>query len=903
MIKKHILETGRSMVEMLGVLSVIGVLSVASLEGYRYGIEKYMANEIIHAVYERGTDIFHRYQALQLPEGNADEDVLTHNFNEWDSQLKTGHIAIITSHPDFDGFKVWVDNVDAGICRKILDMGLLEDNRMPGLQMIRVNGIQFFGENNICGNEPSQLEFVYLLDENARMGRPEPGENNCLLDDNCRSQCGGEMECREDRGYICGCPDTRDGHPQICNPETNRCEAVRRCVMGREFRAKSGICVDGSSAGSFEIDPTDEPYTFVDADGNNISDDASPAEMCDASNEGRWVVKDDVNNKAQCFIGCPSGLSFVPKSVTVSRTAWANDEGTKEQYSKSCISCDNPYDFAPQDVSDCAKCGLGTYTTRVYPATVVCSHPCPEGELKVSIPDAAGHGFGTSGYVCQAKPNNRKDYMIPREQEWQDVCTREWGWMTHLNGQWCIKPCEANEFMQAVIWGKNWSTASACYSCGYPYPVQIAKRGDFSSETELAALKQMCTNCGREVEETADGYIVCKANSDPCPANYFLNKSNECISCDEKSDTVIDGTASGCETKCKDANGNPTRWMVRDSGWNEIKCLKKCGDNQFQSWWGTCYDCDYKGSVDILQRAMSRSIPQLTDLCTACSFKDEEGKTVTRELLDFGSYCVYNQCTAGQVRNNKGECEACSADKDYIEISQTGTGGQADQEDCNNCPNVDTENQGRAVFPAGNVWRCVRINLGVTGTCNSLGDSLGRHSYPQGDGLTFLSTSSGVCYPCDTDSGVTTSQKQCETCTNRQYIGGVCYPFSGCTEKEEFWNSEAQDCASCSTTTTSLKTKAVDAELCNACVDEHGIQNRRSMVAYDDEGEEQTYCVRKCSDGEWQDVEGVCKIQNALGSPVEIGMDAESRRLCIAVGGTYSRTNDENRIERAYCSK
>ncbi|MBQ6854769.1 MAG: hypothetical protein IJO11_04945, partial [Alphaproteobacteria bacterium] len=41
-------EKGRSMVEMLGVLAVIGVLSVGGIMGYKYGMMKYRVNETIN---------------------------------------------------------------------------------------------------------------------------------------------------------------------------------------------------------------------------------------------------------------------------------------------------------------------------------------------------------------------------------------------------------------------------------------------------------------------------------------------------------------------------------------------------------------------------------------------------------------------------------------------------------------------------------------------------------------------------------------------------------------------------------------------------------------------------------------------------------------------------------------
>ena len=42
-------ETGRSMVEMLGVLAIIGVLSVGGIAGYTMAMNKYRANEILNA--------------------------------------------------------------------------------------------------------------------------------------------------------------------------------------------------------------------------------------------------------------------------------------------------------------------------------------------------------------------------------------------------------------------------------------------------------------------------------------------------------------------------------------------------------------------------------------------------------------------------------------------------------------------------------------------------------------------------------------------------------------------------------------------------------------------------------------------------------------------------------------
>jgi len=47
---KNTNESGRSMVEMLGVLAIIGVLSIGGIAGYTMAMNKYQANEIVNVI-------------------------------------------------------------------------------------------------------------------------------------------------------------------------------------------------------------------------------------------------------------------------------------------------------------------------------------------------------------------------------------------------------------------------------------------------------------------------------------------------------------------------------------------------------------------------------------------------------------------------------------------------------------------------------------------------------------------------------------------------------------------------------------------------------------------------------------------------------------------------------------
>ena len=59
-------ESGRSMVEMLGVLAIIGVLSVGGIAGYTFAMNKHRANELLHQVSMRSVSCM-----AQLAQGNT----------------------------------------------------------------------------------------------------------------------------------------------------------------------------------------------------------------------------------------------------------------------------------------------------------------------------------------------------------------------------------------------------------------------------------------------------------------------------------------------------------------------------------------------------------------------------------------------------------------------------------------------------------------------------------------------------------------------------------------------------------------------------------------------------------------------------------------------------------------
>ncbi len=55
-------ETGRSMVEMLGVLAIIGVLSIGGIAGYTTAMNRYRANEVLDMANKFATIVYTAYE-------------------------------------------------------------------------------------------------------------------------------------------------------------------------------------------------------------------------------------------------------------------------------------------------------------------------------------------------------------------------------------------------------------------------------------------------------------------------------------------------------------------------------------------------------------------------------------------------------------------------------------------------------------------------------------------------------------------------------------------------------------------------------------------------------------------------------------------------------------------------
>ncbi len=106
-------ESGRSMVEMLGVLAIIGVLSIGGIAGYTLSMNRYRANAIVDAANKYASLVFGSCQAQLATEQQALEECVPPSvdalgitapdgvtiLSEVEDVTETGVVVVVSNFP------------------------------------------------------------------------------------------------------------------------------------------------------------------------------------------------------------------------------------------------------------------------------------------------------------------------------------------------------------------------------------------------------------------------------------------------------------------------------------------------------------------------------------------------------------------------------------------------------------------------------------------------------------------------------------------------------------------------------------------------------------------------------------------------------------------------------------
>ncbi|MBQ7412872.1 MAG: hypothetical protein IJV07_01170 [Alphaproteobacteria bacterium] len=202
-------QSGRSMVEMLGTLAIMGVLTIGGIAGYRYAINKSNANTILNAVSQMAVTASTELTtqgSLTLPE-----------WKDANGNLSiSGAFGVETAQNNDGTFSIIISDMNDEVCERIKGM----DWKVP--EDVAING-----ESDSCDQgEANKIAFVF---------------SNTLTKKSATNGTGGESgeDTGNDEPETPVCPanfDTHDG-----------CQSCKNGVITYSNEGSSCVGVDGSS--------------------------------------------------------------------------------------------------------------------------------------------------------------------------------------------------------------------------------------------------------------------------------------------------------------------------------------------------------------------------------------------------------------------------------------------------------------------------------------------------------------------------------------------------------------------------------------------------------------------------------------------------------------------------------
>ena len=226
-------QSGRSMIEMLGILVIVGVLSVAALFGFTYAMNKYRANETIHDVMLRATNV---PMIDEFYKDRPNNPVYYFEFPDLGDYSSMGYL-MLTSRDDAYGYVYRVDSeVPKKVCSLILKM------EPTDIDEIRVNNVLFSKTNtDICSQDVNEMTFLFEKSclTTADCNNCQVCHNHLCRADYHRAECGqGGVTPPEENDP---CLEDPSSHACLCKDEPTRCAT---CQLESKDENGCRLCED-----------------------------------------------------------------------------------------------------------------------------------------------------------------------------------------------------------------------------------------------------------------------------------------------------------------------------------------------------------------------------------------------------------------------------------------------------------------------------------------------------------------------------------------------------------------------------------------------------------------------------------------------------------------------------------
>ncbi len=290
-------ETGRSMVEMLGVLALIGILSVAGIAGYKLAMNKYRANTLMEEVTKRAVVVAGKISLNGLKAPVTPSAELIDEFTN-----PKGYEFLVSKKND-NQFNILIDTVDEAVCSQV--------KSIIGID----SPIQEISDD--C----TELTFNNDLSEEEVLGgsSDDSETESSLKKDNEECQTDSECESGVCVSGVCGlCSgDESCGDCQRCDADTHHCVAeceASLCTYDYTGASSKKICCTsekGTVLGEFCCASTggteENPECCSDAQGQNCCPVDTPlvnsSGTCYSCSHSNYIVVDGVSYR--CESVCP----------------------------------------------------------------------------------------------------------------------------------------------------------------------------------------------------------------------------------------------------------------------------------------------------------------------------------------------------------------------------------------------------------------------------------------------------------------------------------------------------------------------------------------------------------------------------------------------------------------------
>jgi len=620
-------ESGRSMVEMLGVLAIMGVLSIGGIMGYNYAIDKHRANETIKDV-----TLYALSASTQAQQKQA-----TIQFSELGTTTSQGYTVSAQLLEDPTFFEVYVSGVPTGVCEHILKTGW----QLP--LVIFANGYAYKNETGICDTGDGTLaEMAFQFKEDLNQNSLPLG--GCVTDDDCKggcmkcedkqcvSSCVGSERCAtdQDTGVQICCPSEKRAGPMCCDSTKNGwcCNADGQCCpWHKPLVDKDGNCYACDNETGVNVTGVEDNCGVC--SGREVLDNSCvqkcPGDKPLRGRDGKCYACDEekpVNQRDTsypCTEVCPNRIR---NGASDSFCSFKCGTGTFTDLNGKCQSCE---DTVTHHVSGVSHEGCEQCTNRTMYAleqgNKVCVLDCPSGF----------RGDDGECYDCDEK---QPIAMRHAKNECSKLCTNRVAYGAYSG--YCALPCKSGEF--ADRYGE-------CHPCS-----------DENVYDVFAVENLGCGTCTqRETVEPSGTYVPCILK---CNEGYIRDSQGICQPCDSDDPILINESAQiYCTEKC------PKREYVYNTNVaNNVRyCSKPCNNGEFMRYDGTCYPCNEPTNI----------ISALTDGgCSKCS----DTRNLYNNLL-----CVPKCPAETPLRGSDNKCYACDEPAD-VSVS-----GMTDA--CYECPN------------------------------------------------------------------------------------------------------------------------------------------------------------------------------------------------------------------------